>query len=394
MAQNLIHLLSARTWGGTERYALDICRHFASQGWKASIFTRDIRLVDSVIAGAGLRVRHAPFSGYSDIATAFALARSLRRNGERFVVHAHSYRDAFMALLARKLARRSPGQVRVVMTCHRAKAAKQGRLLRRIYRNLDAHIFISSLARQRFLSTWPDGDYPFPEERLHTLGASLLTPPEPTPLPDKGPAVALYIGRLSPEKGIETLISSLAPLRGRRVRLCIAGTGYADYLDSLHRLASAEGVLDLIDWKGWVPDVAPLLAQARFCVTPAIWEEPFSLAALESISAARPVIFTCQGSQNEILHPVALRDTLSAQTQATTGTLTEGGTTLSRGLADADSISVRPGNREELTQAIALLASDRELCARMGENGRRNYEDSLSWPRFAARIEKIYTPTK
>lgn len=379
MEQHLIHLLSARTWGGTERYALDICRHFVAQGWKVAAFTRDARTVDSMLAGAGIKVRHAPFSGYSDLPTAFALAQALRRGEGRFVVHAHTYRDAFLALVARKLARRSPEQVRVVATFHRAREAKDGPLMRRIYRNVDAHIFISDLVRRRFLSTWGGeeaGHIPFRTDRFHTLGASILQAPEPKEMPEKGPATALYIGRLSPEKGIETLIRALAPLKGKRLRLCIAGTGYADYLDSLHRLAAREGVLDLIDWKGWVADVAPLLAAARFCVVPAIWEEPFSLASLESIAAARPVVFSSNGSQTEFLAPVAVDDLALHPEKAW----------------EADSIAVPPGDSEALSRAMMLLSADLPQARMIGENGRRRFLETLDWPHFISQLIGIYTP--
>ena len=149
----LIHLISAVTWGGGERYALDVCRHFRSRGWRVLAFTRDSRAVDAPFEAEGVRPRHLPLRGYADWISPMRLA-SMLRSGRRetTVIHVHKYKDAFTALLARRLSRRK--DVKVVLTRHLVKPASKSILSRCIYRSLDAQIFVSALARDRYLSTW------------------------------------------------------------------------------------------------------------------------------------------------------------------------------------------------------------------------------------------------
>lgn len=207
----LIHLISATTWGGGERYALDICSHFREQGREVLAITRDSHAVDAPFEQAGIKVRHMSLRGYADALSPLRLARRLRRAQAPVVVHVHKYKDAFTALLARKLARRR--DVRVILTRHLVKPGKDSWLAHRIFRNLDAQIFVSDLARNAFLSTWQGRPLPFPADRLHTIHNSLRIPPQPyQEPPQKGPRVVLFLGRLSPEKGLK--------LSSRPSRLC------------------------------------------------------------------------------------------------------------------------------------------------------------------------------
>ena len=56
----LAHIVASNRWGGAERYALDICRHFIDKGWHVAAYTRDAKAVDNLFAEAGVELRHAP----------------------------------------------------------------------------------------------------------------------------------------------------------------------------------------------------------------------------------------------------------------------------------------------------------------------------------------------
>ena len=355
----LIHLISATTWGGGERYALDVCRHFRAWGWQVLALTRDANAVDLPFEAEGIRVRHFSLRGYADLISPLRLASLLRMRREPTVIHVHKYKDAFTALLARKLARRR--DVRVILTRHLVKPGKRSRLARRIYRNLDAQIFVSRLARDRFLSSWPDKKLPFPAQRMHTLHNSLnITQPPYSPAPAKGPRIILFLGRLSPEKGIETLLRALPALRGRRARLRICGTGQADYVDSLKRLGTRLGVMDLIDWKGHVADTGEAIRAAHLAVLPSVAEESFGLANIEIMAVGRAQICTSNGAQREYL--------------------THG----------REALFIRPGDHEALERNLIELLENPARLEAMGRNAHATYAATLAWPRFASRFEAIY----
>lgn len=359
---NLIHILTENRWGGIPRYALDICRHFRDEGWKVTAFTIDAKAVDSLFEKEGVRLLHAPFGGMWDIGSARVLAKTLRPLDEgSVVIHAHGFRNAFTALLARKIAARP--DVRIVMTRHKVRRGLDSWLFRRIYRNLDAMIFVSRLAKERFLSTWHDRPLPFPEERLHVLHNSLNLPyikPEPKSVP--GPVTAMFHGPLVPGKGIETLIDAMSMLKGQRIRLRIVGGGIPDYVDRMRRRAITRGVMEMIDWRKHTDSPLGHIAETDFGVLPSVTEEAFGLANIEYMRCGRPQVCTSNGAQPEYI--------------------TDG----------REGFLVSPGNAGQLAEAIRRLATDPELRRRMGERAANTFNTTLSWPHFAERLTEIYYP--
>ena len=355
----LIHILSSSFWGGREEYALDICRGFSEMGWRVSVFTRDMAAIDTPFRAHGVRVRHLPLRGYADLATEVSLSHHLRHTDALTVVHAHKYRDAFLALLARKLSRRR--DVRVVLTCHRVRPGRDTWLARRICRNLHALVFVSRLARDTFMSAWPDGLSPVPADRVHTLHSSIYMPGQGyAPLPQTGPKIAMFYGRVVPGKGVETFVSALEALRGMRARARIVGPGDPDYIDMMKRLADRLGVMDMIDWRNGPVDIHPLMDTCHFGVVPSHVREAFSLPTAMFMAHGRGVVCTDNGAQREYM--------------------AEG----------AEALFVPPGDVDAMKQALRHMAGDGDVLQRMGTASRLRYENCLGWPRFAAALAEIY----
>lgn len=360
--RTLIHILSDNRWGGVARYALDICRHFKGEGWNVMAFTIDAKAVDSLFEKEGVTLLHAPFGGIFDIGSARVLAKSLRQLPENSVtIHAHGFRNAFTALLARKIAGRN--DVRIVMTRHKVKKGIDSWLFRRIYRNLDAMIFVSRLARDRFLSTWHSKPLPFSEEKLHVIHNSLnINLPEPLQRTTKGPVTAMFHGPLVPGKGIEVLIDALSRLKGSRIRLRIVGSGTPDYVDRMRRRAIARGVMEMIDWRKHSDNPLEHIAETDFGVLPSITEEAFGLTNAEYMLCGRPQVCSSNGAQPEYI--------------------TDG----------REGFLVTPGNTAMLAEAIRKLGSDTDLRLRMGERAYASFRDTLSWPHFISNLTPLYIP--
>ena len=359
MKRCLVHIVASNRWGGAERYALDICRHFIDKGWHVAAYTRDAKAVDNLFAEAGVELRHAPLQGLADPATLMALRRDMTRLPQGTVIHTHRYRDAMLTLMARRLAGRK--DICVVNTRHIVRRGRDSWLYRRMYRNLDAQIFVSEAARERFLSTWRQRSLPFPRERLHVLHNSINVPLSgAVPEPEKGPVIAMFHGPLRPGKGLETLIDALPRLKGARTRLRIVGTGHPDYIDALRNRAQARGAMEMIDWHKHTPDPHPLIRESHFGVLPSVVSEAFGLTNIEYMANGRAQICTGNGAQTEYL---------------TNGT---------------DALIVAPGNVQDLGDAMLRLAADPALRRRLGEAAYANFARSLSWPRFSERLEEIY----
>lgn len=360
-------------WGGMESYALGISSALAARGHNVCVFTRDVRAIDSRFAAAGIKVRHAPLAGRFDIATALSLASYLRRRkGDRFAIHVHHYRNAFVALLARKLARLSPHECRVIVTNHRCRPAREGRLMRRVYRNVDAMVFVSALTRRRFLSRWREGVQPFPAARMHVLHPVIAPSRDGyLPPPEKGPFNLLYLGRLSPEKGLERLIGAMVRLKGKRVRLTVAGTGYADYAASLRRLAVSLGVDSLIDWKGFVEDTRALACRCHAGIFVSQREEPFSLASIELMACGRTQIIPPGGAFPEWLAPAEAARLAQIPERA-------------------DSVRLSGLSEAGIALAVEALAADRDLTATLGRNALDNWCRHPGEEQFIDTLCKLY----
>lgn len=358
--RTLIHILSDNRWGGVSRYALDICRHYKGKGWNVMAFTVDAKAVDSLFEKEGISLIHAPLWGAFDIGSARVLANTLKQLADKPVtIHAHGFRNAFTALLARKMAGRK--DVKIVMTRHKVKKGIDTWLFRRIYRNLDAMIFVSELAKERFISTWHSRPLPFRKENMHVIHNSLnIKLAEPAEKSVKGPVTAMFHGPLVPGKGIEVLIDAFSRLKGSRIRLRIVGSGASDYVDKMRRRAITRGVMDMIDWRKHSDNPLEHISETDFGVLPSITEEAFGLANVEYMLSGRPQVCSSNGAQPEYI--------------------TDGW----------EGFLVTPGNTGMLAEAIRKLGSDAELRHRMGERAYATFRDTLSWEHFIEQLEPLY----
>jgi len=110
---------------------------------------------------------------------------------------------------------------------------------------------------------------------------------------------ALYVGRLSAEKGLRVLLEAWSRLGGR-IPLRIAGDGplkeeIAEEIKT-KRLSSVELM-------GQLPpsEIVPLMQGARFLVLPSVCYENFPLAVAEAFACGLPVIASRLGSMAEII---------------------------------------------------------------------------------------------
>lgn len=144
----------------------------------------------------------------------------------------------------------------------------------------------------------------------HGLAARVLDWPVPSPGPVFSRSRAaqpmfVAVGRLSREKGIDTLIEAIARIRadGILARLRLVGDG--PQRTALERLASQLGVQDAVEITGWVDhdDVEAYLEDAWALVAPSLWAEPFGLTAVEAIVRGVPVIGSAVGGYAETVEP-------------------------------------------------------------------------------------------
>jgi glycosyltransferase involved in cell wall biosynthesis len=125
---------------------------------------------------------------------------------------------------------------------------------------------------------------------------------DPAPEPE-----ILYVGRVTPYKGVWLAIEALAALRsehGIAARLEIVGPEDAQHGAELRQIAEQQGVADLVRWHGQQSpeQVAAALARAHALIVPSVWDEPFPLVTIEGALARVPLVAADVGGIGEGMH--------------------------------------------------------------------------------------------
>jgi glycosyltransferase involved in cell wall biosynthesis len=179
-------------------------------------------------------------------------------------------------------------------------------------------------------------------------------------LPDE-PVIA-YAGRLSYEKGVDTLLRAFANVLRTvpAARLWIAGSG--PERDKLETLANEVGVAQETEFLGALPfeEMDRLFERAWVQVVPSLWDEPFGMVAIEGLMRGTAVVASRSGGPGEIVD-------------------------------DGQSgILFTPGDVRELTEALTRLIQDKALCESMGQRAHAIATDRYSMDSLLISMENLY----
>ena len=183
--------------------------------------------------------------------------------------------------------------------------------------------------------------------------------------PRAGMLDLLYVGRLVPRKGVDTVIDALAQVPDARLVVAGGPEVAAQHSDpESQRLlvrARRAGVGDRVHLIGRVgQDRLPGLMRWADAVVTTPWYEPFGIVPLEAMAAGRPLVGTAVGG---------LLDTVK-----------DGETGLLVPSRDADALAA----------AIHRLAADPQQRAEMGRAARRRALQNYSWAKVAEQAEAAY----
>ncbi len=163
---------------------------------------------------------------------------------------------------------------------------------------------------------------------------------------------AVFVGRLSVEKGVQTLISAV---NNQDTELTVIGDG--PLMQSLRRDCGPN-----VRFLGHRPRAAILeaMGSAVFLVAASIWHEPFGLVIIEAFSRGTPVIVSRTGAFPEIVK------------EGVTGLFFE------------------PNNVQDLANKFRWAVEHPEEMRQMGHNARRAYEESYTPETNYAQLMSIY----
>ena len=370
----------------------------------------------------GIEIRRIPFVARSVHKSVQLLAGRFGR-GQPYFASPLYYREYFSQLagalarcppqivhlpnqmqFANLFKRRAPSS-RVVVHIHQDELARLDlALLERDLPHVDAIATVSD-----FLTVGARQRLPAPlAAKLHTIGNGVdlerFCPPAVSGVPRGGPLRLLFVGRISPEKGVHLLMEAFNRLiaAGVDAELTLIGKPGMMPFDLLGRLLGSDHVAlealrefygrSLGDWLtrellgqhrsypralcarlsaaarervrmiGTValPRLVEHYREADLLVLPSIWQESYGLPVAEAMACGVPVLATLSGGVPELVRA------------GVTGWLVP--------RLDVDA----------LARALLALAGDRERLARMRGAARTHAERHLGWPASARRLERVY----
>ena len=170
----------------------------------------------------------------------------------------------------------------------------------------------------------------------------------------------LFVGRISEQKGIFTLLEAADAFAGDALLVLCASSPDTPSIEA--RLAAAVAGRPHVRWiNAMLPvhEVVELYSHARAFVCPSVYE-PFGLINLEAMACETPVIATRVGGIPEVV------------------------------VDDETGWLVPPGDAAALAGAVRRLLADPERAPRFGRAGRRRVEEHFSWAVIAERTLEVY----
>jgi glycosyltransferase involved in cell wall biosynthesis len=221
------------------------------------------------------------------------------------------------------------------------------RLLRTWQKSVDRYIALSHFSANKFI----EGG--LPEEKI--VVKRNFVSPDPGPRSGAG-KYAIFVGRLAPEKGLDTLLDAWDQLSDV-MPLKILGTGP---LDSMVRERAARNeAIEVLDRQP-LEEVIRCIGDATCLVLPSGWYENCPKTILEAFAVGTPVVASRLGAQAEMVD------------HGRTG------------------LHFEPRDGGDLASQIRRLASDHSLCESMRTAVRRQFEEMYTEETNYQQLMDIY----
>jgi L-malate glycosyltransferase len=363
MSYTVLHLNTETGWRGGEAQTLFLASGLESRGLRSLVVAPPRSALARRAAAAGLVVRQLPMRGEWDLAAAWRLAGMVRRE-QVDLIHCHTAHAAAIGALARLRvgAPRAVASRRVSFPLRRAIVSRLKYTL-----GVDRVIAVSEAIRRSLIG---QGLAP---DRVVTIHSGI----DPgrfqggnrgrfraatTAAPIAWPADAFLVGtvgHLAAHKGFDLFLEAAAGAArtNPRTRFVVVGEGEEER--DLRRRAQALGLGDRVWFAGFRDDMPDVLAGLDLFVLASRGGEGSPAVLKEAMAAGVAVVATALDGVEEIIE------------DAEHGVLTP------------------PGDVQALAGAIARLAADGSMRARL-VNGARRRADDFTIDKMVDRTREVY----
>ena len=170
----------------------------------------------------------------------------------------------------------------------------------------------------------------------------------------------LFVGNITPRKGVDTLIDGLAAAAGDAELTVVGKPADEGYLSRCHDRVVDHGLSERVTFTGGIDDdaLAAAFREHHVVAVPSQYEG-YGIVYLEGMSFGLPAIAARAGGATDLV------------TDGKNGFL------------------VDPGDAAAVADAITTLAADRDRLATMGQAARKRYETQPDWAETAATVRTL-----
>jgi starch synthase len=314
----------------------------------------------------------------------------MKELGRIDIVHTHTWYVSMAGFLAKKLY-----NIPFVLTTHsleplRAWKAEQlgsgyamsSWMERTAILDADAIIAVSHGTKADILRAYPEVD----AAKVHVIynGIDLHEYQKTTATDalvkygvDVSAPYVLFVGRITRQKGVVHLVEAVKYLpKGMQLVLCAGAPDTpeiaAEMRAGVEAAQAAGGNIVWIEKMVTKPEAIELYSNCRVFCCPSVYE-PFGIINLEAMACGAPVVASATGGILEVVVDGETGYLVPFELDPVTGFP-----------VDADRFA------RDLAARITELMGDAELCASMGDAGRKRVEQTFAWESVAAQTVKLY----
>lgn len=350
---NVMHIISAKTWGGGETAALSMCKTLQRNGYGVYIvLDGNEKVLRTKFADAGflklIKMR------WGNLWTCIRELRCLVRDNNIKVIHTHTGRVIPIIIIAM-----IGLPVKIIAYRHNAIKNKKDIIHQLIYKKIDAFVCVSN-----FVKSCQEFDMPeWMKEKFYVVYNGVTDNLDDHVVLEKktnrDDFVIGYAGRIVENKGLLYLVKAFEKISDNNSVLKIAGDDSTDYANKIKQYIE-ERKIDKVEWLGYVKDMKGFYKEIDVMVCPSIVCEAFGLSACEAMYYGVPVISSNNGAQVEIID-----DGISGM------------------LVDSGSI-------DGLVLALEKLKNDYSECIKIGMNGRNKIKTCFTMSKWLENMKNVY----
>lgn len=359
-SRTILHAIETGGPGGAETILLHLASRLNPARFRALVLLPEPGWLLDSLRAAGVTAHIVPMRGRLD-RTLREMARWVRSENVD-LIHCHLPDQNFHGSLVGRMTGRP-----VVATYHgalnvsRTRSAIKMRAVRRfasatvaVSRSLAESLYTAGFARQRVVCIYNGVD----TERFAVAPSGRLRGELHCA---NGTKLVGMVANLRRDKGYEYFVRSARQVADREPHshFVAVGEGSVQDLERLQNLVRELGLTSRFSFLGFRPNVPELLSDLDVFVLSST-SEGFSLATVEAMAAARPVVVTRSGGPEELIE------------HGRTGFL------------------VPPGDAESMTSRVCEVLASPSLAEKLGRNARRSVEQRFSLQRMLAEYENLY----